>query len=186
VTEGARWFWRDVVTETGNGLALLALVVGVTAGGVLLDRPAPFIAFVAIGVAALILGEGAYREWRAGVREAAAARSRASAYEGDTELQRGTADLIRAGEELRRRWQGTSRWSVNHGLGRDLIDWAADVAQFYEGSFAYDLTAEFRAELGELEVVDGCVTGLVATAFLDRGLDALRAIQARLRGSDEV
>lgn len=62
MSEGLHWA-RGVLHEVVAGLALVALTIGVTVGGVLLHRPAWFIG-VFIGLLLLVvLGEGAYRLW---------------------------------------------------------------------------------------------------------------------------
>ncbi len=63
VTEGLRWAC-SVVGQVFWLTTLVALTIGVTAGGILLHRPAWFLGVIGGVLVFVVLGDGAYRGWR--------------------------------------------------------------------------------------------------------------------------
>src|SRR5687768_17200434 len=104
MTTGARWAY-GALSHALNLLGLIALVVGATAAGLAIQQPY----WIVGGLVAVLVGltfiEGAYRVWQE-------AFTFAEAFQGDTPLQRGLAESLRDGRQLRGRLRGADESHV--------------------------------------------------------------------------
>jgi hypothetical protein len=104
IAAGIRWAY-GALSHALNLIGLFALIAGLTAAGVALDQPFWFIGGLAVVLGSLLFIEGAYRVWHE-------ADTFARAYQGDTPLQRGLAESLRDGRELRGRLEPATAWTT--------------------------------------------------------------------------
>jgi hypothetical protein len=125
---------------------------------------------------------GSFRAW-------SAADTRARRYDGDTELQRGLADLLREGREVRRRIATAGLPNLVEG---DLFSWAWNTQEFLRMVPAEEMLEEW----GPLEGMDtgsgdqfalklGATAGAIPREalldYMDRGIRMLVGFQRRLQ-----
>jgi hypothetical protein len=128
---------RHAVPWVTSGIRVATLVaglLGVSTGAGLLAQDVG-IGLIVLGVL-LIAGSmlGSYGAWKS-------ADARARSYEGDTELQRGLAESLRDGRQVRGRLIGASEKGVRH-VALEVWGWASDQHPWLDERMGVDELAE--------------------------------------------